>query len=54
MANYDDLNKRLIDLQNHYRFTLLGSKQYTELKSIKNNIKKLHHQLHLLDLQKQA
>jgi hypothetical protein len=51
MENIQDLEKRIVDLQNHYQFTLLGSKEFSQLKEIKNNLKKLYHQLHIEKMQ---
>lgn len=54
MKNVNDLEKRISDLQNHYQMTLLGSKEFSELKAIKNSIKKLHQQLYLQSKEKRS
>jgi hypothetical protein len=54
MNTVNELEKRISDLQNHYQMTLLGSKEFSQLKAIKNSIKKLHQQLYLQRNQKDA
>lgn len=54
MQSPNEIEKRIVDLQTHYQLTLLGSKEFSELKAIKNNLKKLYRELNLQNKEKLA
>ena len=51
MEQLQALHQQILELQNKYRMLLLNGKEFSNLKSIKNNIKKMQRQL--LQLEKQ-
>jgi hypothetical protein len=49
MPTRSDLEKELIELQNQYHVCLCKHKDFSEVKAIKNNIKKLHTAMNMID-----
>ena len=49
MQSYQMLSQQINEEQNKYQSILLERKEFSSLKSIKNNIKKMQRQLYLLE-----
>lgn len=52
MPTRSDLEKQLIELQNQYHICLCNHKDFSEVKAIKNNIKKVHTAMNIIEQSK--